>query len=103
MTERRTIGKAGNGRPLSLTLYVAGDNAFSRRARSNLDLILVDARLQATIRVVDVLKNPEQAIENRIFATPALVVGAASPSPSLIVGDLSKRDRILSILVGSAS
>jgi hypothetical protein len=103
MTKRRTAANAGTGQPLSLTLYVAGDNAFSRRARSNLDLILDDARLQATIQVVDVLKNPEQAIEKRIFATPALIVGAASPSPSLIVGDLSNRDRILSILLGSAS
>jgi hypothetical protein len=103
MTERHTLGKAGNVRPLSLTLYVAGDNAFSRRAKANLDLILVDARLQATIRIVDVLKNPEHAIENRIFATPALIVGAASQSPSLVVGDLSNRDRVLSILLGSPS
>jgi hypothetical protein len=103
MTEHRTTGKAGNGRPLSLTLYVAGNNPFSRRAKANLDLILVDTGLEATIQVVDVLKEPEQAIENRIFATPALIVGAASLSPSLIVGDLSDRDRIASILLGSTS
>lgn len=103
MTKRRTAANSSMGLPLSLTLYVAGDNAFSRRARSNLDLILVDEQLEATVRIVDVLDNPEEAIENRIFATPALIVGAASLSPSLIVGDLSDRDRIVSILRGSAS
>lgn len=88
---------------LTLTLYVAGDNGFSRRAKANLDLVLIECAVDATIRLVDVLEHPEEAMARRIFATPALVVASGSKPASLIVGDLSDRERVISILRGTAA
>jgi len=102
---RRTADRPGDGSAttLTLTLYVAGDNGFSRRTKANLDLVLREVGVSAPIRLVDVLEHPEEAMEQRIFATPALVVASGSKPASLIVGDLSDRDRVASILRGTAA
>ena len=86
---------------LVLTLYVAGDNAFSRRAQANLQSILAEVGLQVTVNVVDVIKHPELTMEKRIFVTPALVVSGEEGQESLIVGDFRERDKIIRVLQSS--
>lgn len=100
MTERRPNARPRRGGPLRLTLYVAGDNAFSRRAKDNLRTLLAEADIGVRLAVIDVLQDPERALRERIFATPALVVLAAGGRRSLIVGDLSERDKVRSALRG---
>ncbi len=100
MSARQSLGRSSSA-PLSLTLYVAGDNAYSRQAKANLDSILADSGVETPVVVVDVLKHPEVTVKNRIFVTPALVVVHTPGSDYLIVGDLTERDKILRILRGT--
>src|SRR4051812_7063744 len=93
-TTTRTNGAASQ---LSLTLYVAGDNAFSRIAEANLRSIMLEMQLHAAITTVNVLQHPELTLKKRIFATPALVVSNGG-AESLIVGDFSERDKISGVL-----
>lgn len=83
---------------LSLTLYVAGDNTFSRRAQSNLQSIISDEGLQWEVNIVDVLKHPELTMRKRIFVTPALVVSSDGDPESLIIGDFSEREQVTRLL-----
>jgi hypothetical protein len=96
MSPRR--GKACVERMLVLTLYVAGDNTFSRQARANLKSIVVSAGLNTTIRVVDVLQHPEMTLKHRIFVTPALVATSGEYPQTMIVGDLSDHDNVVRVL-----
>jgi hypothetical protein len=98
MSSRRSVDEAGAETMLVLTLYVAGDNTFSRQARANLSSIVTGAALGATIRLVDVLQHPEATLEHRIFVTPALVATTGGHAPMMIVGDLSDHDRVLRLL-----
>ena len=84
-------------------LYVAGDAPNSAQARANLDAIcrsyLPDWH---DIEVVDVLREPKRALDDRILMTPTLV--KLSPSPSRrIVGTLSQREPVLQALGLEAS
>ena len=87
--------------PLVLTLYVAGDNAYSRRARENLDLLVRDCAASATIHVVDVLESPAMSLDWRIFATPTLVIAGNGGHASLFVGDPRDDEDIRAILVAA--
>ena len=84
--------------PLLVTLYVAGDNAYSRQARANLESIIVDAGVETTVRIVDVLMNPQLTLEKRIFVTPALVISKGTGPESLVIGDLAERDKVERLL-----
>jgi circadian clock protein KaiB len=70
-------------------LYIAGQAHNSQRAVANLNAFCV-AHLAGrhVIDVVDVLEQPELALQDRIFLTPQLII--ASPLPvRTIIGDLS--------------
>jgi circadian clock protein KaiB len=80
------------------TLYVAGNGELTVRARANFDR-LVRARLgdRCTLTIVDILKEPRRARENRVVATPLLV--RENPLPVVkILGDLSLDEKILAHL-----
>jgi circadian clock protein KaiB len=85
---------------LKLTLYVAGNNAFSRQARANLDGIIRDAgvQLDVQVEVIDVLETPEVTLVKRIFITPALLMTNADGVESLIVGDFTRHESITQAL-----
>ncbi len=79
--------------PASLTLYVAGDSAASRRARANLAAVMTEMRIVLPLQVVDVQTAPEQGLADRIFMTPALLLQLAGRR-EMLVGDLSQRDAV---------
>lgn len=80
------------------TLYIAGDSDLAARAQANFER-LVRARLAGgcALAVVDVLKEPRVARQNRVVATPLLV--RERPLPLVkILGDLSQEEKLLAQL-----
>jgi circadian clock protein KaiB len=78
-----------------LKLYVAGNTANSVRALKILKNIL-DQEFQGiyALKVIDVLKNPQLAEEDKILATPTLSK-ILPPPVRKIIGDLSDREKVL--------
>ncbi len=78
-----------------LKLYVAGNTPNSLRALKMLNNIL-EQEFEGVyaLKVIDVLKNPQLAEEDKISATPTLAK-ILPPPVRKIIGDLSDRDRVL--------
>jgi len=78
-----------------LKLYVAGNTPNSVRALKTLNNIL-EKEFQGVyaLKVIDVLKNPQLAEEDKILATPSLAK-ILPPPVRKIIGDLSDRERVL--------
>ena len=78
-----------------LRLYVAGQTAKSLQAFANLKQIC-EKHLgdRYRIEVVDLMKNPELAKGDQIFAIPTLVRKLPEPVRK-IIGDLSNTERVL--------
>ena len=78
-----------------LKLYVAGNTANSVRALKILKNIL-EKEFQGVyaLKVIDVLKSPQLAEEDKILATPTLSK-ILPPPVRKIIGDLSDRERVL--------
>ena len=78
-----------------LKLYVAGNTPNSMRALKTLRNILeTEFRGVYALKVIDVLKNPQLAEEDKILATPTLSK-ILPPPVRRIIGDLSDRVRVL--------
>ncbi len=78
-----------------LKLYVAGNTPSSIRALRTLNEILEkDFQGVYALKVIDVLKNPQLAEEDKILATPTLSK-ILPPPVRKIIGDLSDRERVL--------
>lgn len=78
-----------------LKLYVAGSTPNSARAIKNLKGILEnELKGLYTLEVIDVLKRPALAEEDKILATPTLAKILPAPVRR-IIGDLSNREKIL--------
>jgi len=78
-----------------LKLYVAGNTPNSIRALKTLNTIL-EEEFQGVyaLKVIDVLKNPQLAEEDKILATPTLSK-ILPPPVRKIIGDLSDREKVL--------
>lgn len=78
-----------------LKLYVAGNTPNSVRALRTLNNIL-DQEFKGVyaLKVIDVLKNPQLAEEDKILATPTLAKILPLPVRK-IIGDLSDREKVL--------
>jgi circadian clock protein KaiB len=78
-----------------LKLYVAGNTPNSIRALKTLKNVL-EQEFQGVyaLKVIDVLKNPQLAEEDKILATPTLSK-VLPPPVRKIIGDLSDRDQVL--------
>ncbi len=78
-----------------LKLYVAGNTPNSVRALKTLNNIL-EQEFQGVyaLKVIDVLKNPQLAEEDKILATPTLSK-ILPPPVRKIIGDLSDREKVL--------
>ena len=87
--------KAKVGRKYVLKLYVTGQTPNSVRAINNLKKILADEfKGMYELRIIDVIKNPKLAEEEKILATPML--SRVLPLPiKRIIGDLSEKDKVL--------
>lgn len=78
-----------------LKLYVAGNTPNSIRALKILKNILEnDFQGIYSLKVIDVLKHPQLAEEDKILATPTLAKVLPLPVRK-IIGDLSDRERVL--------
>ena len=77
-----------------LKLYVAGNTPYSMRALKTLKNIL-EEEFQGVyaLKVIDVLKNPQLAEEDKILATPTLSK-ILPPPVRKIIGDLTDRERV---------
>ncbi|WP_269623357.1 circadian clock protein KaiB [Prochlorococcus marinus] len=78
-----------------LKLYVAGNTPNSMRALNTLrEILKKDFKGVYALKVIDVLKNPQLAEEDKILATPTLAK-ILPPPVRRIIGDLSDRERVL--------
>jgi len=76
-------------------LYVVGGSRSSSKAVGDLESLLKDSfESQYSLKVIDILENPERAKDDKVFATPT-VVKVLPPPVRKIVGDFSDRERIL--------
>lgn len=80
---------------VNLRIYVAGDATNSAQAIANLRAIcrehLPDRH---TIEIVDVFRNPDRALTDRVFLTPTLIRVAPLPERR-IVGTLRDTEIVL--------
>lgn len=78
-----------------LELYIAGNNRQSRYALANLrNLCKNHLNEQCHIRVFDLCKNPELAVEHNLYSVPALVKKGPGQA-KMLVGDLSNMEKVL--------
>jgi circadian clock protein KaiB len=78
-----------------LRLYVAGETAKSRAAIENLERICEEhLKDRYHIEVIDLMKNPQLAAGEQIFAVPTLIRKLPEPMKKLI-GDLSSTEKVL--------
>jgi circadian clock protein KaiB len=83
------------GKEWELRLYVAGETAKSRAAIENLERICEEhLKGRYHIEVVDLMKNPQLASGEQIFAVPTLIRKLPEPMKRLI-GDLSSTEKVL--------
>ena len=76
-------------------LYVIGGTPSSESAMTSLKSLLEDEfKGLYSLEIVDLLKMPQLAETDRIFATPTLVKALPAPSRK-ILGDISNREKVL--------
>lgn len=74
---------------------MAGNTINSVKALKTLnDILEKDFQGIYTLKVIDVLKNPQLAEEDKILATPTLAK-VLPPPLRKIIGDLSNREKVL--------
>ena len=79
-------------------LYVAGDAHNSTQALANLNALCRTYLAERhDIEVVNVFREPDRALADRIFMTPTLVKVAPAPGQR-IVGTLSQRQPLMNAL-----
>lgn len=80
-----------------LRLYVAGHNSATESILKNLhELLERSLKRPYTLRVVDIHKNPEQAEQDKVTATPTLVRVHPRPTRRL-VGDFKDANQLLQV------
>jgi circadian clock protein KaiB len=87
--------KKKSGRKYVLRLYVTGETPNSVRAIHNLkELLAGELNGLYELQVVDLMKNPQLAEDEKILATPML--SRVLPLPvRRIIGDLSQKEKVL--------
>lgn len=78
-----------------LKLYVTGTTPRSQAAFKNLKKILsVDYKGVYSLKVIDVVKHPKLAEDDKILATPTLIK-ILPPPMARIIGDLGVKEKVL--------
>jgi circadian clock protein KaiB len=78
-----------------LKLYVTGVTPRSLEALKNLKKILgEDYKGVYSVKVIDVMKRPKLAEDDKILATPTLIK-ILPPPVARIIGDLSDKEKVL--------
>ena len=84
-----------DGQAYVLKLYVSGNTPNSVQALKTLKAILEqEFKGVYALKVIDVQKNPQQAEDDKILATPTLSK-ILPPPVRKIIGDLSDKERVL--------
>ncbi len=76
-----------------LDLFVAGQTPKAKLTYYNLQKICQELKAECKIQVVDIIKNPQAAVENEIMANPTTIRKSPLPKVTLI-GDLSNTARV---------
>ncbi len=81
-----------------LYFYMSGETPPSVARACHLRALLdTELKSQYSLEVINVLDNPQRAVEDNILATPTLV--KASPPPEKrVVGNLWDKERVLTAL-----
>ncbi len=78
-----------------LRLYIAGNTAKSKNALANLKRLCEEnLKGKYVIEVIDLIKQPQLAEGDQIFAIPTLVKKVPEPIRK-IIGDLSNDEKVL--------
>jgi len=78
-----------------LKLYVTGVTPRSQAALKNIKKILSEAyKGTYSLKVIDVVKHPKLAEDDKILATPTLIK-ILPPPVARIIGDLLDREKVL--------
>ncbi len=79
-------------------LYIAGRTPKSELTYNNLQAICEQyLGMKCIINVIDLLKNPQLALEKQIMAIPTTI--RKTPTPErVLIGDLTNTDRVVSKL-----
>lgn len=94
-TKTKTASAASADKAWELRLYVAGQTPKSVTAFANLKRICEEhLGKQYRIEVIDLMKHPQLAAGDQIFAVPTLVRKLPEPVKK-IIGDLSNTERVL--------
>ena len=81
----------------SFRLFIAGNALNSRIAKENLrQFIESSGKSRFQIEIIDVMENPQAALEHGIFVTPALQV-IEPDHGGLLYGNLSDWDALRSV------
>ena len=79
-------------------LYVTGSGNISQKAIEDLKSVLEEKlKEQYTLKIINVLENPELAIKDKISATPTLVKNEPSKDVKL-VGNANKDEMVVAVL-----
>jgi circadian clock protein KaiB len=79
---------------LKLHIYVAGRTPDSAEAVNNLRRFLEeDFKDGYSLDIIDVLKAPELAKRDKVFATPTVIKSTPEPNRR-IIGDLSDKEKL---------
>ena len=94
-TKKKAASSASADKTWELRLYVAGQTVKSVTAFANLKKICEEyLGDQYRIEVIDLMKQPQLAAGDQIFAIPTLVRKLPEPVRK-IIGDLSNTQRVL--------
>lgn len=87
-----------NEEKIMLRLYVTGRSPNAEKALASIQKLLAEQMPDDyQLEVIDILKQPALAEQDRIIATPTLVK-RHPPPVRRIIGDLSDREKVLSVL-----
>ena len=94
-TEESCKENESTGKEYKLRIYVAGENEKSQKAIQKLEKICKE-HLQSNyeIEIIDLVKNPQLAAGDQIFAIPTVIRKLPPPMKKLI-GDLSATEKVL--------
>jgi circadian clock protein KaiB len=77
----------GPGPKKLVRLYVAGESPNSVLAKRSLQSAVADAKWgDVVVEIIDVLRDPERGLRDRVLATPTLVRVAPPPERRVIGG-----------------
>jgi circadian clock protein KaiB len=89
------MNKAGKQETWEMRLYVAGQTSKSIAAFANLKKICEEHLTgRYRIEIIDLLKTPQLAKDDQIFALPTLIRKLPPPLKK-IIGDLSNQEKVL--------